>query len=262
MKLRLMGCIAGLLVTGIASATPEIWEAYRNHYGFGAESDAFKANCLNCHTAPPEHNAFGKLIKHTMMGQGTPKQLTPAVFKLVEGEDSDGDGWTNGEEAQQGFNAGDPKSRPAGSPPKAAAMPPQAMSESPFMPRHTFHPVIVHFPIALFIFGAFLEFLGRYRKDDVVRGVAFWNLLFGTIATLVAIPTGFIAALRLGYPLAVGTPVFLHLSLGISAALLMLGVVLWRRTNLVTHKAYWMLLALAAAAVGIAGHFGGQMVYG
>ena len=79
---------------------------------------------------------------------------------------------------------------------------------------------------------------------------------------MVAIPTGFIAAIRLGYPLSIGTPVFLHLSLGILAALLMVAVVLWRRTNLVTHKAYWVLLALAAAAVGIAGHFGGQMVYG
>jgi uncharacterized membrane protein len=222
---------------------------------------------MNCHTSPPEHNAFGKFVKHTMIGQGTPKMMTPEVFKVIDMEDSDGDGWTNGDEAKQGFNPGNPKSHPHGTPPAPTNMngsnvKPEQVGESPLMPRHTFHPVIVHFPIALFIFGAFLDFLGRYRRDDVVRGVAFWNLLFGTLATLVAIPTGFIAAIRLGYPLSIGTPVFLHLSLGILAALLMVAVVLWRRTNLVTHKAYWVLLALAAAAVGIAGHFGGQMVYG
>ncbi len=249
----------------MASATPDIWQAYRNHYKLSASSEAFKAKCMTCHTDPPEHNAFGKFVKHAMMGQGTRKILTPVVIRIIEKEDSDGDGWTNGDEAKQGFNPADPKSHPPGTPPKDGNMPPKDMGASggwALIPRHTFHPQVVHFPIALFIFGAFLDVLGRYRKDDVVRGVAFWNLLFGTIATLVAIATGFIAALRLGYSLQIGTPVFTHLSLGIIATLLMLGVVLWRHSNLVTHKAYWILLVIAAVAVGVAGHFGGQMVYG
>ncbi len=265
---RALLCAAAAFLASASWATPEIWDAYRNHYKLSELSEAFKAQCMNCHTTPPEHNAFGKFVKHTMLGQGTPKMLTPEVIRLIEMEDTDGDGWTNGDEAKAGFNPGDPKSHPPGNPPKpmdmngGGNMKPQAMGESPFMPRHTFHPVIVHFPIALFIFGAFLDFLGRYRKDDVVRGVAFWNMVFGLLATLVAIPTGFIAAIRLGYPLQVGTPVFTHLSIAIFATLVMLSAVLWRRTGLVTHKAYWILLALAAAAVGVAGHFGGQMVYG
>lgn len=253
------------LLAGVATsafARPEFWELYRTNYSLTAGSDSARAMCANCHTSPPQHNPYGAYLKQMMKLEGTPGTLSAHVLRISEAQDSDGDGWTNGEESRAGTNPGDPKSHPAGSRPNAPSMAPQAMGESPLMPRHTFHPVIVHFPIALFIFGAFLEFLGRYRKDDVVRGVAFWNLLFGLLATIVAIPTGFIAAIRLGYPLSVGTPVFTHLSLGIFAAVLMLVVVLWRRTNLVTSKAYWILLALAAAAVGIAGHFGGQMVYG
>ncbi|WP_457836113.1 hypothetical protein, partial [Staphylococcus aureus] len=85
------------LLASMASATPEIWAAYRNHYNFGVNSDAFKAQCMNCHTSPPEHNAFGKLVKRTMMAQGTPRTLTPNVLRIIEQQDSDGDGWTNGE---------------------------------------------------------------------------------------------------------------------------------------------------------------------
>lgn len=254
--------LLAVAATTSAVARPEFWELYRTHYRLPVGSDSDRARCMNCHTSPPQHNPYGAYLKQMMKLEGTPSTLSDHVLRISEAQDSDGDGWANGEESRAGTNPGDPTSHPIGSRPRAPAMAPQAMGESPFMPRHTFHPVIVHFPIALFIFGAFLDFLGRYRRDDVVRGVGFWNLLFGLLATLVAIPTGFIAAIRLGYPLSVGTPVFTHLSLGILAALLMLVVVLWRRTNLVTSKAYWILLAIAAAVVGVAGHFGGQMVYG
>lgn len=215
---------------------------------------------MNCHTTPPQHNDFGKLVKATMSKQGTPGKLTPDVLQSIEAVDSDRDGWTNGDEARAGFNPGDAKSHPPGQPRSKAPVVPHSSPE--LVPRHTFHPVIVHFPIALFIFGAFLEFLGKFRRDDVVRNVAFWNLVFGGLATLAAIPTGFIAAFRLGYPLTPGTPVFLHLALGIGAAALMLAVLFWRRTGLVTKPAYWILLAVTALAVGAAGHFGGQLVYG
>jgi len=260
---RVLGLGILLAVVGSAHATPEIWEAYRTHYAIKPDSDAGKAMCSNCHTSPPEHNAFGKRLKAAMQEKHS-KTLTPEILASLEGDDSDGDGWTNGDEAKAGFNPGDPKSHASGTPPKkdaTTAAAPAASGDSVLFPKHSFHPVLVHFPIALFIFGAFLELWGFYKRDAALRGAGYWNLLFGSIATSVAIATGFIGALRQGFDLAVGGPVFLHLALAILASLLMLGTVLWRKGKALESTGYWALLVLAAIAVGVAGHFGGNLVY-
>ncbi len=271
-----------LLVCGIAasaSATPEIWETFRNVYGVKPGSAFDKAQCSTCHTEIPKHNDYGVAVKASLQQTQT-KRLTEAILRGVEKDDSDGDGWTNGDEIDQGHLPGDPKDHPSGAPPKKGSSPQgmggsmmkgSAMEGSDAMhrsmmdrmvPKHSFHPVLVHFPVALFIFGAFLELVGWRLRKPGLREAAYWNLLAGSVSTTAAIATGFTVALRLGYSLLPGTAVFTHLGVAILASLTMLATVLWRRKGAHVGWGYFSLLVLAGALVGLAGHFGGGMVYG
>ena len=128
------------------------------------------------------------------------------------------------------------------------------------IPDHGFHPVVNHFPIALFLFGAGLEFLGAWRKDVVVRRVAFWNLAAGSISTIVVIPTGVAAYFLSDYTW--NGMVIIHITSAASAIVLMASVALWRRTGPHTSPTYFTLLSLAAIALGVAGYYGGELIYG
>ena len=47
---------------------------------------------------------------------------------------------------------------------------------------HAQHPVIVHFPIALFISSAAFEMLARWRRQPALATVAHYNLLGAAIS--------------------------------------------------------------------------------
>ncbi|HXM47837.1 MAG TPA: DUF2231 domain-containing protein, partial [Pyrinomonadaceae bacterium] len=55
---------------------------------------------------------------------------------------------------------------------------------------HAQHPVIIHFPIALFIASAVFELLAVWRKQPVFASVAFYNLLGAALTVPLAIATG------------------------------------------------------------------------
>lgn len=128
------------------------------------------------------------------------------------------------------------------------------------VPDHGFHPAVIHFPIALFIFGALLEVFGWVKGRDSIRQAGFWNMAAGALSTLVAIPTGLIIFYRSDYTWQ--GKVLIHVAAAAAATLLMFGVVIWRRKKPLTSPAYAVLLALSVIAVGAAGHFGGQLIYG
>jgi uncharacterized membrane protein len=261
---------AGVLVA-TAMATPEEMEVFRRALLLRESSRLFKAECSTCHTEPPEHNPFGKDVKSSLKANGT-ALLTLQLIQSINVRDSDGDGWSNGEEIKQDFLPGDPKSHPAGMRPEATnhegmmgANMDNPSGEEPslldqFVPKHSFHPLIIHFPIALFLFGAGLEAFGWRRKDATMRTAGWWALLFGALSTAIAVPTGLMVFLRSGF-LWQGTAL-IHFILAVSASLLMATTVLWRRKGVHESLSYFMLLGFAVVAVSATGHFGALLVYG
>lgn len=259
------------MVTANAMATPDQMMAFRTALHLKESSRLFKAECMVCHTSPPEHNAFGRDVKAALKASGQ-QLITLQLIKDMGSKDSDGDGWSNEEEIKQDFLPGDAKSHPAGMPPgqdghkkmMGANMDnPSGGSKSPLdqlVPKHSFHPLMVHFPIALFLFGAALEFFGWRKKHEVMRQAGWWAVLFGTLSTLLAVPTGLMVFLRSGFEWQ-GTAL-IHFILAVSATLVMAGTVIWRRKAAHESYAYFALLLLAVLLVGAAGHFGGQLVYG
>jgi uncharacterized membrane protein len=186
------------------------------------------------------------------------------MLKQVEGLDSDGDGWTNGDEIKQGYLPGDPTNHPPGKPgdppSKTASSTSSSESGGSIIPTHGFHPAVVHFPIALFLFGLFLEFLGLRKKSAELGKAALWNLI-GSLASLaVVVPTGIAAWLLGGHKLE-GT-MLIHLLMAISSMLLMIGTLATRKKLGSSSKVYLVVLILCALIISGTGYFGGQLVYG
>src|SRR5438132_8461004 len=55
---------------------------------------------------------------------------------------------------------------------------------------HAQHPVIIHFPIALFIASVVFEVLAVWRKQPLFATVAYYNLLGAALTAPLAIATG------------------------------------------------------------------------
>jgi chromate transport protein ChrA len=85
-------------------------------------------------------------------------------------------------------------------------------------------------------------------------------MFVGALASLVAMPTGVTALLRLGFGLS--GVMLAHVCFAVSGSILMIGLALARRKQPLTSRAYWVTLALAALVIGVAGHLGSTVVYG
>jgi len=274
MKVQGLGKAAATLaliwMASAASAIPAYLEEFQKAYAVKDGSPLAGAQCGVCHVKPPRRNPYGDAVHDVLEAQKT-ETLTVALIKQLDPKDADGDGWSNGDEAQAGTLPGDPNSKPEGTPPGSEKPPATtavptgtapAAAGGELVPRHSFHPVVIHFPIALFMFGALLEILGWRSRRDSLREAGYWNLLAGAVSTVLVVPTGFIAALRLGYELGPGKPVFIHLALAVLSTVAMIAVVLYRRKSVPTSAPYFIGLLLATALVAAAGHFGGGLVYG
>jgi uncharacterized membrane protein len=247
-----------LLIAATASeAKPKFLVVFNTYYKPDPSSAVGKAECAICHDGPPKRNVYGKDLKK-LLDASDNGELTADMLKQVESIDSDGDGWSNGDEIKQGFLPGDPSSHPNGKPAKPTApAPPSGIS---IIPTNGFHPVVVHFPIALFLFGLFLEFAGHWRKSPALGTAAQWNITGALASLAIVVPTGVAAWLIGGHKLEGN--MLIHLILAISSLILMLITLLARKKLGNDHAMYLAILVLTAIIVGLTGHFGGQMVYG
>lgn len=129
------------------------------------------------------------------------------------------------------------------------------------------HPMLVHFPIALVVFGFIAEIAALYFKKEVCLSKAgFYLLIIGTLSALVAWLTGnFFTAEMSG---AAGEikethELFALITLGALLVTSVLRIVLQAKKNENTGFK-WVALALygvAAISVSITGFFGGTLVY-
>ena len=62
--------------------------------------------------------------------------------------------------------------------------------KSALLAGHAQHPVIIHFPIALFIASVVFELLAVWRKQPLFASVAYYNLLGAALTLPLAIATG------------------------------------------------------------------------
>ncbi len=255
--------LAVLLSASLCQAKPPFLALFKDYYKVDGSTALGQAACKTCHVEQgTRRNPYGKdlskLVKMSPDGV-----LTLDMLKQVENLDSDGDGWKNIDEIQQGNLPGNPSDHPdgkPGDPPKKKKAVSSGSFLSSLLPSNGYHPVVVHFPIALFLFGLLLEILGIRKSNTELGKAAGWNLV-GALASLsVVVPSGIAAWLLGGHKLE-GT-MLVHLILAISALALMITTLVTRKKLGHTHKGYLFVLILTAVIVAVTGHFGGLMVYG
>lgn len=239
-----------------ALARPEYERRIREIVRPAPGSAIASAQCGICHKgAPPTLNGFGSAVQRSLRAAAT-AELSDSVLARVSMEDSDGDSVTNQREMEAGTLPGDASSRP-GKPSQAAI--------GGLFPAHSFHPLVVHFPVALLLFGAILEVCGARMRRPEYRTAGFLNISAAAVFSAFAIVTGVAALVRQGMPLS-GVPLF-HLCMGSTASVAMIllasrGVVENRRGLGRSTPLYWALLGAAFLAVAGAGHLGSMLVFG
>lgn len=127
------------------------------------------------------------------------------------------------------------------------------------------HPLVVHFPIALAIAAAAVEFLNILRRKTVASPFAFTATVFAAIAACVAAWSGWLNADFEGAT--PGNTLFLHRWLGVVAAgglcvVAVVGCLGRGGTRPRALNGYRWGLVVCAVVVGFGAHFGGTMVYG
>lgn len=245
---RILMLVSLVGVAACSQATPEILKQFKSIYN---KPDA---NCMVCHTKPPTRNAFGKAVEGAL-NKTNDGLLTREVMKPLEAQDSDGDGVSNIDEINAGTSPGDPNSKPAAGATTGPEGSAKKETSSELVPKHSFHPAIVHFPVALLAIAALLEIFAIRTKKDVYHSASVINLALGLITAAGAILTGVAAWLRLGYK--IEGDLLIHLLL--ASASVLVGIAAYTQRGKPT---YMPLVLVSGGLVLAAGHFGGNMVYG
>lgn len=126
------------------------------------------------------------------------------------------------------------------------------------------HPLVVHFPIALWLTAVFLEVVGwRRREAPIFQEMAYWLVGLGIAGALVSIGAGWIDLWGLeaqGVGTALVTKHLTHSILAYLTTALFVTVFVWRwKTH--NHPPAWLFVLAAAGALAIAvtGYLGHDM---
>ena len=274
--LRTVGTLAAVTIvlvgaSGSASAREKFLDQFKQVYTtMKSGGNLDNASCDLCHlNGPPKLNKYGASVK-AALEKANAKDVTADVLHSIEALDSDGDGFSNGEEITADTLPGDEKSHPAGAP-KVAAKPVSASEShepSPFdvvgaiKAKHAQHPIIVHFPIGLFMASLLFYILARLKKNEGLNAAAYYNIVFSAITGVASVISGIVCwQWKLAGDPLVGN-LKLHLILGIVTSVLMF--VLWgvrkSQTKKVTDPVtigYLILAIITVVIIALTGHVGG-----
>jgi len=130
-----------------------------------------------------------------------------------------------------------------------------------------FHPMLVHFPIALVVFGFIAEIAALYFKKEIyLSRMGFILLIFGTLSAITAWLTGTLFTSEMAG--AAGEiknthELFAWITLGTLLVASFLRIVLQAKKseNAGIKSVAFVLYGLAAVSVSITGFYGGTLVY-
>jgi uncharacterized membrane protein len=128
--------------------------------------------------------------------------------------------------------------------------------------KHAQHPVIIHFPIALFIISVAFDLLAIWRRNPAMARAAYYNLLAAALTAPVAIASGLTAWQWQLEGARLKGNLLLHLVFALAASGMIWLLCGWRfrqrRFPQSTPGIIYIFLALATVLlIALAGHLGG-----
>jgi len=125
------------------------------------------------------------------------------------------------------------------------------------------HPLLVHFPVALFTSGVLFEIYGRLRGEKVVEVAGWFNLRLGFWFALVTATVGFLGVLSLEVKPAFKSFLSFHILSAFSTLLIFGGAILcyrWRERKW-AWAVYHVLLMVGLTTILTTGYYGGELVH-
>ena len=126
---------------------------------------------------------------------------------------------------------------------------------------HAQHPVIIHFPIGLFIASVVFDLLAVWRKKPILAAVAYYNLLGAALTLPLAIATGLGAWQWQLEGATLKGNLRLHMICAVTSALLIF-FLCWMRSrlrvkNISPGVSYVAVTLFALMAITLTSHLGG-----
>jgi uncharacterized membrane protein len=136
-------------------------------------------------------------------------------------------------------------------------------------PLPSWHPLVVHFPIALVLVATALLLAARLLRNhslaETAATVGTWNLCLGAVAALFALATGLGAVLDLDVSAATHQAISVHVKWAMLTTLLLVLLALWRGAGTASRsRPSWLFLMVLLAASGaliFTGYRGGKNVF-
>jgi uncharacterized membrane protein len=128
------------------------------------------------------------------------------------------------------------------------------------------HPLIVHFPIALFFTAFLFDMLGWLLKKAELNKAAKWNLWVGTVGAAAAVGTGLWAESMVEHSGEVHQIIENHETLGFVVLGISILLSVWRGFKDVTFSQrslfiFLSLVIIMLATISVGAYLGGRMVY-
>jgi uncharacterized membrane protein len=125
------------------------------------------------------------------------------------------------------------------------------------------HPLIVHFPVGLFVSGAIFELYGSFRGEKIVAQAGAFNVRFGLWSSLPVAVVGFLGLRSIKLKDEFSLFVTNHILFSLSTILIFFGVILLSRfQNTIWAKVLYHCLLLAGLFTILnAGFYGGELVH-
>jgi uncharacterized membrane protein len=126
---------------------------------------------------------------------------------------------------------------------------------------HAQHPVLIHFPIGLFIASVVFDLLAVWRKQPILATVAYYNLLGAALTVPLAIATGLGAWQWQLEGATLKGNLRLHMICALTSASLIF-FLSWLRSRLRNKDrlpgiAYWAITLVTLLVITLTGHLGG-----
>src|SRR5436305_3068667 len=123
---------------------------------------------------------------------------------------------------------------------------------------HAQHPVLIHFPIGLFIASVVFDLVAVWRKQPILATVGYYNLLGAALTIPFAIATGLGAWQWQLEGAAIKGNLRLHMICALTSALLILFLT-WMRSRLRSKDTpppigYWAVTLIALLMITLTGH--------